>query len=70
MNPFGNVICFNTPKAWPLSCVTSPIQKEKIKIVILSILNVLAHTDIRMKTHACLFKWLNLAFESTKAEVR
>ena len=33
--------CFNTPKAGPLSCVTSPIQKEKIKIVILSILNVL-----------------------------
>ena len=32
---------FNTPKAGPLSCVTSPIQKEKIKIVIFSILNVL-----------------------------
>ena len=36
--------CFNTPKAGPLSCVTSPIQKEKIKIVILSILNVLGST--------------------------
>ena len=36
MNSFGN-----TPKARPLSCVTSPIQKEKIKIVILSILDVL-----------------------------
>ena len=32
--------CFNTPKTGPLSCVTSPIQKEKIKIVIFSILNV------------------------------
>ena len=32
---------FNNPKAGPLSCVTSPVQKEKIKIVILSILNVL-----------------------------
>ena len=33
--------CFNTPKAEPLSCLTSPIDKEKIKIVIISILNVL-----------------------------
>ena len=39
--------CFNTPKAGPLSCLTSPIQKEKIKIVILSILNVLGVTDVR-----------------------
>ena len=31
---------FYTPKAEPLSCVTSPIQKEKIKMVVLSILNV------------------------------
>ena len=37
--------CFNTPKAGPLSCVTSPIQKKKIKIVILSILNVLDGTE-------------------------
>ena len=27
--------CFTTPKADPLSCVTSPIQKEKIKIAVL-----------------------------------
>ena len=30
------LICFNTPKAGPLSCVTSLTQKEKIKIFILS----------------------------------
>ena len=33
--------CFNTPKAGPIRCVTSPIQKEQIKIVVFSILNVL-----------------------------
>ena len=38
--------CFNTPKAGPLSCVTSPIQKEKVKIVILSILNVLGFINV------------------------
>ena len=32
---------FNTPKAGTLSCVTSPIQKDKIKIIILSILHIL-----------------------------
>ena len=32
---------FNTPKTEPLSCVTNPIQKEKIEIVVLSVLNVL-----------------------------
>ena len=39
---------FNTPKTGPLSCVKSPIQKEKIKIVILSILNVLV-VDLTIK---------------------
>ena len=34
MNSVGNEWCFNTPKAGLLSCVTSPIQKEKIKTVI------------------------------------
>ena len=38
--------CFNIPKAGPLSCVTSPIQKKKIKIVILSILNVLGFINV------------------------
>ena len=43
---------FNTPKAGPLSCVTSPIEKEKIKIVILSILNLLDHIH---RTRAVLY---------------
>ena len=34
---------FNIPKAGPLSCVKSPIQKERIKIAIISILNVLGY---------------------------
>ena len=32
------------PKAGPLSCIKSSIQKEKTKIVILSILNVLGYS--------------------------
>ena len=39
--------CFNSPKAESLSYVTSPIQKEKIKRVILLILNVLASTKLK-----------------------
>ena len=34
---------FNTPKAEPLSCVTSLIEEEKTKTVVFSILNVLDH---------------------------
>ena len=33
--------CFNTPKAELLGYVTNPMQKEKIKIVALSSLNVI-----------------------------
>ena len=44
---------FNTPKAGPLNCVTSPMQKEKIYIVILSILNDLAtiNTKTQVKSN-------------------
>ena len=41
MNSFGNIMVFNTPKAESLGYITSPIEKEKIKAVVLSILNVL-----------------------------
>ena len=41
--------CFDTPKAGQLSCVASPSQKEKIKIVILLILNVLAVMKVIFK---------------------
>ena len=40
MNSFGNVI----PKTESLGYYTSPTQNEKIKIVVLSILNVLVTT--------------------------
>ena len=43
--------CFNSPKGGPLSCVTSPIQREKIKIVILSILNVLGVTHSKSSSN-------------------
>ena len=42
-------LCFNTPKADPLSCVTSPIKREIIKIVVPSILNVLAYNDFPLR---------------------
>ena len=44
-------MCFNTPKAGPLSYVTSAIQKEKIKTVILSILNALGFSVIVCDGH-------------------
>ena len=37
------MLCFNTAKAEPLSCMTSSIWNEKIKMVVLSILNIFAH---------------------------
>ena len=36
-----------------LRCITSPIQKEKIKIVVLSILNVLVYTQ-KFLRYSCL----------------
>ena len=36
-----------------LRCITSPIQKEKIKIVVLSILNVLVYTQ-KFLSYSCL----------------
>ena len=55
--------CFNTPKVNRFSCVTSPIQKEKTKIVVLSISNVLGKTPMYHTSFSKIERSLNLSFE-------
>ena len=56
--------CFNIRKAKLLSHVTSPLQKEKINIVLLSILNVL---DMVEYLSCCLDANLNRKFMIMKS---